>query len=59
MPKPRPDESKKKYIQRCTKELIVRENRSPEQARLLCEKYWNQYKNNSRSELRFPLMILR
>jgi len=41
MPKIQPGETKKSYINRCTKQLIKDEGRKPDQARAICESMWN------------------
>lgn len=40
MPEPRKGETKSDYINRCTKQLIEKENRKPDQARAICESMW-------------------
>ena len=44
MPQPRKGEDKKTYINRCTKDLIEKEKRKPDQARAICESYWDKRK---------------
>jgi signal peptide peptidase SppA len=41
MPDVRPGETKKSYINRCTRQLIKEEGRKPDQARAICETMWN------------------
>lgn len=66
MPEPRKGETKSDYISRCTKQLIEKEDRKPDQARAICESNWkNKDKKKGKSAmlvtdavLNTPLAIL-
>lgn len=42
MPKPKKNESKQGFLNRCTRELIDQEGREPDQAYAICNSYWNE-----------------
>lgn len=46
---PKKGETKKSYISRCTKYLIEKENKKPDQARAQCESMWEQDKKKKKS----------
>lgn len=50
MPKPKKNESKQDFLNRCTKELIENEDRSADQAYAMCNAFWDE-KTGERSVL--------
>ena len=44
MPTPKKNESKDDFLNRCTKELVDKEDRNPDQAYAMCNSYWKQDK---------------
>ena len=58
MPEPRKGETKKDYISRCTKQLIEKEGRKPDQARAICESMWDDKdKKKGKSVESIPLIM--
>ena len=44
MPKPKKNEDKETYIKRCTKEIIEKEGKKPNQAAAICNSFWREKK---------------
>jgi len=57
MPDPGKNESKQDYLRRCTKELIDKEGKKPDQAFAQCNSYWEEAKSANAIQLRRPLEL--
>lgn len=54
MPKPKKNESKQSFLNRCTKELIEKEDKDSDQAYAMCNSYWDE---SSQARASMSLML--
>ena len=57
MPIPTKGEKKSDFISRCTKQLIEKEKRKSDQARAICESYWDKSKKEKKKMGKIPLIM--